>query len=79
MFYAKYYSVTDILLELKLPCLDTVMHNNQWFFSIQSTCSVCENEVVKYYRFLSSDLNGLFFSLFMYRVAGCVCFCVFLI
>jgi len=44
--YDRLYSVTAILLELQLPCFDTLMYNYKFSFSMQFKCS--GNAVVKY-------------------------------
>jgi len=41
------YSVTAILLELQLPCFDTILYNYKFSYGMQFACS--ENAVVRRY------------------------------
>jgi len=45
---AKYHSITDVLLNLRLPSFNTVMHNFRYVFSVQ--WNSCANDLVVYYR-----------------------------
>jgi len=55
--YAKYHSITDVLLNLRLPSFNTVMHNFRYVFSIQ--WNSCANNLVVYYRNLHLDFSTL--------------------
>ena len=44
--YDRLYSVTAILLDLQLPCFDTLLHNYKFSFNMQLTCG--GNDVVRY-------------------------------
>ena len=43
--FPKYYSVTEMLLQLRVPSINTVMHNASWIFV--QRLSVCSNRLVR--------------------------------
>jgi len=55
--YAKYHSITNVLLNLRLPSFNTVMHNFRYVFSAQ--WNSCANNLVVYYRNLHLDFSTL--------------------
>jgi len=51
--YAKYHSIADVLLDLQLPSLNTVLYNFRCVFNSQ--WNSCDNDLVVYYRNLHMD------------------------
>ena len=83
--YAKFSSVTVMLLELGLPCFSTVLHNARVRLTNRLNCSVnslvrnisCIWRLTMYMCFFSA-VSFLFLLLFIVIVfCVCVCACVF--
>jgi len=53
----KYHSITDVLLNSRLPSFNTVMHNFRYVFGFQ--WNSCANNLVVYYRNLHLDFSTL--------------------